>query len=287
MRKLLLAGFAVAALVATGSANAADLGPRPAYKAPPVAVPPPLPSWTGFYIGGDVGLRATSIDWSTTGHTIAGGVIPPTTATAADYDSVAFRFGGYAGYNWQFAPQWVIGIEGDGGSADKTKTVFNSIVPGNANLLLGGPPLGTGDFTSVRTTWDASARARLGFLVTPTVMIYATGGAAWQHFELSSVCNSSCPAIGATPTSITASDTKTGWTVGGGLETMLWRNWLLRVEYRFADFGHFAFNPAFTLSPGIFDVFTTDFRLRTHTALFGIAYKFDWGKGKAPVVARY
>src|SRR5260370_13591727 len=51
MKKILLGSVATGALVAAGSASAADLGPRPAYKAPPVAAPVPVFSWTGCFVG--------------------------------------------------------------------------------------------------------------------------------------------------------------------------------------------------------------------------------------------
>jgi outer membrane immunogenic protein len=79
-----------------------------------------------------------------------------------------------------------------------------------------------------------------------------------------------------------------GWTVGGGAEWMLNRNWLIRGEYRYADFGTLRstfFNTAVT--PGGFvgsDTIATDIHVRTHLATIGIAYKFDWAR---PVVAKY
>jgi len=66
-RKLLLAGLASLALAVSSMSNAADLGTRPAYKAlPPVAAPAPVPSWTGFYFGGNVGYSwgNSHNDWS-------------------------------------------------------------------------------------------------------------------------------------------------------------------------------------------------------------------------------
>jgi outer membrane immunogenic protein len=81
------------------------------------------------------------------------------------------------------------------------------------------------------------------------------------------------------PATITSSTTKTGWTIGGGIETMLWSNWFVRGEYRYADFGTDSFALTRTVPPvGGFPPFVIssshDITLRTHTALFGIAYKF-------------
>ncbi len=81
-------------------------------------------------------------------------------------------------------------------------------------------------------------------------------------------------------TTQSASKTMTGWTVGGGLEYMLTSNWLIRGEYRYADNRSWSamFFPAGPAAP---DVVFADFKTRTHTGLFGVAYKLG-----GPVVAR-
>jgi len=88
------------------------------------------------------------------------------------------------GYNWQFAPQWVAGIEADGAYANKTDTAAG--VPGCSINCTGTPGPGA-DKSSVKMGWDASLRARLGYLVLPNLMAYGTGGIAWQHFETSNL----------------------------------------------------------------------------------------------------
>jgi len=135
----------------------------------------------------------------------------------------------------------------------------------------------------LKTTWDAGARARIGFLVTPTLLVYATGGVAWQHFDATSTTGA---VPGITPPVIVNSADKVGGTVGGGLETALSSNWFARAEYRYADFGTSTLalsrtspDPRFlTMSD------TSDLRLHTHTVMFGIAYKLDW---VGPVIAKY
>ncbi|MGG6497701.1 UNVERIFIED_CONTAM: porin family protein, partial [Bacteroidetes bacterium 56_B9] len=84
--------------------------------------------------------------------------------------------GGYAGYNWQVAPTWVVGLEGDIAWGDANKTLAG--IPGTW-------PAGTSsasialDSTSLRETWDGAIRGRLGFLITPTIMLFGTGGVAF------------------------------------------------------------------------------------------------------------
>jgi outer membrane immunogenic protein len=232
------------------AANAADLP----VKAHAGYAPDPA-SWTGLYIGADVGFKATESNWTTTGASFTA----LTSDTSRPTSGNSFRFAGHAGYNYQFAPQWVAGIEGDFGWADKTVTVTGSPAPGTFNFAA--------DSIAVKTGYDASLRGRAGYLLTPMTMVYATGGAAWQRLEAQrNVPVSFC----CGPFTTTASTVRTGWTVGGGLEWMMTRNWLLRAEYRYADFGTANFsdtNPAGGVT-------TYDVSLKTHMANFGASYKF-------------
>lgn len=244
-------------------ASAADIpvrGRAPAYQAPVVE---PYSNWSGFYLGGSVGGRWSDVDWTTT---IAPVAINPATNPAA-FDSSSFRAGVYGGVNFQFAPMWVAGIEADFGWAD------------NKSTRTGIPGLSVAnDTTSVRQRWDGSLRGRLGFLVTPATLLYATGGASWIDVEANTTCSLAggyCLA-GRNQTNET---TRTGWTLGGGIETMLMGNWLARAEYRYADYGKIDN----TFFAGTADRFTVSEDLRTHTALVGLAYKFGGG----PVYAKY
>src|SRR5204863_1359671 len=97
------------------------------------------------------------------------------------------------------------------------------------------------DSFTVKTGWDASLRARAGYLVTPSVMIYTTGGPAWLRVTSTSICgtsviSSSGPSLFG-PGTIAHSTTKLGATVGGGVEVRAWSRWVARAEYRYSDFG--------------------------------------------------
>jgi outer membrane immunogenic protein len=240
-------------------------------NSPPVAAS----SWSGFYLGLGLGFRATRTDAAVTSELVGPQLRPADLSgltTGQPIDGLGFRASPYFGYNWQFAPRWVTGVEGDVGFARQTSVRAAFPVP---LALAEVDPSGT-DILTVKATWDASLRGRLGFLVTPSTLAYATGGVAWQHYDVTSTCG--CTGIvNLTPKVLSDSTTKAGWTVGGGLETVLWGNWLARAEYRYADFGtsslHVARagnieNAAFTSSDNV------DVRLRTHTATFGLAYKF-------------
>jgi opacity protein-like surface antigen len=83
------------------------------------------------------------------------------------------------------------------------------------------------------------------------------------------------------PASISQSDTRIGWTIGGGAEWMLSPNWLVRAEYRYADFGTANFTDVRTCTgctPNGFQatplVVSNALRVVTHTATVGLAYKF-------------
>jgi outer membrane immunogenic protein len=225
--KLVLAST-VAMGLAAGAAAAADAPQPPIVKAAPIAH---LSSWTGWYLGSDVGLRATTTNVTTTAAVLGPDLLMvPGAPTSAPVNGAGFRFGGYLGYNWQLAPQWVTGVEADIGFADSKTTLNGFLLPGQFPLTTAAGK----DTLSLRSTWDGSVRGRLGLLVTPRSLLYLAGGLAWQHVEA---------AISA-PTCLTAplgtcfppgfndgmSATKTGWTIGGGFESVLWGNWIARAE---------------------------------------------------------
>lgn len=271
-----LAGMALA-----GPALAADLAPFT--KAPPLVAS----SWTGFYAGLGLGFRSTSADLTTTSVLQDG--IPRDLNGAAltqPFDGSGFRVNPYAGFNWQVAPSWVVGVEGDVGFGDKT-----TALPGfRASPWAGSSTFGV-DSLSVKAGWDASLRGRAGYLLTPSTLVYATGGLAWQHYDITLVCVSlSCAGNGRSPNLISHSATRTGWTLGAGIETALWGNWLLRADYRYADFGTAPFNFTRTATAGpALTVDNFDAKLRTHTASVGLAYKFGEpviGGGSHPLSAQ-
>jgi outer membrane immunogenic protein len=229
MSKVIYGSAALVAFAVAGPALAADIGAAPAYKVPPAAAS----TWSGFYAGLGLGFRASRTDAVTTSETVAG--VPQNLAdgrpTGASFDGLGFRTSSFIGYNWQFAPQWVAGLEGDVGFADQSTTRQSlAFSPGFLRFAL--PP----DSLTAKTEWDASLRARLGFLLTPATLAYATGGIAWQRSYINSNC-ANCPGFTFSPAVISASSIQVGWTVGGGIETALGGNWFARAEYRYADFG--------------------------------------------------
>jgi outer membrane immunogenic protein len=248
------------------------------YKAPPAA---PTYAWTGLYAGGSLGGRWADTTWNTLAISSPVG-LPDPSSTPASFDSATVRVGGYVGHNWQVAPLWVVGAEADVAWGRNNKSQAG--IPGTFGP--GGQGVGPGavafDTSNVRLGWDGSVRGRVGFLVAPTWLVYGTAGFAWQQMDL----NASCLGTPVNPSWCTAvrnetsSTTKLGATIGAGVEAMVWNNWLLRAEYRFADYGNFTH--AFFPGSNGDEVYMRE-SLRTHTAILGLAYKF----GYAPVVAKY
>jgi outer membrane immunogenic protein len=220
----LLAG--VAAVAGLGhAASAADLAVPPP--------PPPAPSWTGFYVGAHAGAAWQQRSfWS---WTQPDGFFDPLDINR-DGGSALGGVGGFqGGYNWQFAPAWVAGIEGDfsWASLSDHRTVGPLSQPGIIPIL---PHIffpGTSVSMTANTNWLSSVRGRLGFVGWWNTMFYATGGVAWANIEYSAQTTSAggnliVPGFQSN-TSFTT--TKTGWVVGGGAEWMATTNILLRAEY--------------------------------------------------------
>jgi outer membrane immunogenic protein len=257
---------AIAALIGT-PALAADMAAKTPPPAPQAPEPAPVYSWTGFYVGGSLGLRWSDRDWTTTsGNGLGSASLVP---SSISLDSTTARGGGYLGYNWQTS-SWLVGLEGDIAWADKSKS--NAGIPGLCFSGGVGPSCTVLDNVTVKEGWDASLRGRVGFLVTPAWLVYATGGAAWQQISISASCNgtninnSFCGIVLAD----SSSTVRTGWTIGGGVEVMLSSNWVARAEYRYADFGSIGF----TFPPAPSTGFTSNVSLKTNTALLGFGYKF-------------
>jgi outer membrane immunogenic protein len=159
------------ALAATHPALPADLGPiAPVYKTAPVVPPTPFFTWTGCYVGAHVGgglARKTLAD-TASGHLVAdAGGIGTLNAATASFDPSGFIGGGQFGCNYQFAQEWVAGIEADIEGAD----VQGSKSAGVVNIDTSNPPetVTTNSDTvfHYKSNWLASATARFGYAPGP------------------------------------------------------------------------------------------------------------------------
>ena len=245
--QFLLASAGVLALA--GSAFAADL---PSRAPPPVYLPPALIfTWTGVYVGGQIGYG-----WGTDGGNVsvpfAGGI-----AGGGYGGSPSGVIGGaHAGYNYQIQ-QWVLGLEGDVNGTSLSDTVVS---PGGL----------AGLSSNTRTDIQGSIRGRLG-VAWDRALIYATGGAAFGGFNTSYAY----PVGGSS----SFSNTRIGWTVGGGIEYAITNNWSVQVEYRYTDFGRFTDMPG---GLGMVD----QHHFTQNQVQAGFSYKFDMFN-PTPVVAKY
>jgi outer membrane immunogenic protein len=246
-------------------------------KAPPSQIPPP--SWTGFYAGLGLGSQSNLTSARTIGVTENGVADQCPNGGQCFYgqnvNGTQLRFGFFGGYNWQINPAFLIGIEADGGWAKGTNGIVGTALPG-------GPFLASGFITdqySFGTNWDASARLRAGYLVTPSFLLYATGGVAALNFSSTLTCGPDPIGTCAFPVpafSRTTNLTRLGWTVGGGIETKVSNNVLVRGEYRYADFGRVAITETVDAN-NVFNIFRYDVHPKSHLALFGVSYLFGGG----------
>jgi outer membrane immunogenic protein len=234
LNPLRLSAAAAFALALAGPAGAADLGFP--VKAPPLSIY----SWTGFYVGADVGY-AFGRD-STTELLTATGAL---TGLKWNYAPNGAVGGLYAGGNYQVSAL-VLGLESDIELAG-IKGGFNDPAVGGAG--------------NTNIDWQGSLRGRVGFAA-DKVLFYGTGGLAFadiSHTYRNLVAGSA----------ETTSAVRTGWTAGAGVEIAVTSNILVRAEYRFSDFGRYRYNSVVTF-PGL----TGEQQPSFNTVRVGAAYKF-------------
>ena len=256
MKKILLSGAAAVAFFATAPAFAADM----TLKAPAPAVI--APTWTGLYIGANVGYSAgrTSVSSITT---FVGP--PPVAVLAGTSDlSVTGAVGGFqVGYNWQFNPNWLFGLEGDFDWAGQrgTFTFTDPLVVQTGSV-------------QAKVDWIATIRARFGY-ITGNSLWYVTGGWADGRRGLNTTYTFGAPALIAGASSVQS--TKSGWTVGGGVETKLWNsNWSAKLEYLHVDLGTLTTNTADVIvaTPTVLFANTvTSAKFRDEIVRVGVNYK--------------
>jgi outer membrane immunogenic protein len=240
---------AVAAVGSASMALAADM--RMPTKAPAVAPPPPAINWTGFYAGVNLGYGVG--DDPVTENTVSGAAFPgigfgtPIYGAPKSYsiDPKGVNGGGQIGYNYQFAPSWVAGLEAD---------IQGSGMRNTQNCIL---PCGTGIVTTPafaafpvvfsslseenKIDWFGTFRGRFGYAAGP-VLIYATGGLAYGEVSRSGSVVGQTTFLGAGSVntfagSYSANTTRAGWTVGTGVEGQLSPNWSVKAEYLYVDLG--------------------------------------------------
>jgi outer membrane immunogenic protein len=181
---------------------------RRAYEVSPVPI---YSSWTGLYLGANAGY---SWGQSKFDGTFAGG------RAASDSEKINGAIGGVqSGYNHQFGA-WVFGWEADfQASGEKGGSTF----PGAIAVIT----------TDHKLEWFGTARSRLGFLATQSILLYGTAGVAYGQVKDSATVT----LVGIGSGTGTFKDVKAGWTAGGGVEGLLGNGWSAKLEYLYMDLG--------------------------------------------------
>jgi outer membrane immunogenic protein len=201
----MLIAAAVIHLTASQSARAADIAGRAAHPyVQQVYAPPPPNPWTGCYVGGNIGGAWSNVDFSG-----VSGV-----NFSASNGGVAG--GGQIGCDYQWNA-WVFSF----------RNILDATSLSSNTNISSVPFTGTVDS---RTRWFDTLTARGGYLVTPLVLLYAQGGAAWTNTNITFLDGSGAQ-LGE------ASNNSTGWTVGAGVEWMFAPHWSVFAEYNFMGFG--------------------------------------------------
>ena len=255
MKRILLAGTALLGLI--GAANAADLPPR--YPAPPPVAPAVVPpSWTGFYVGAGWGYGVSDTNSS---------VIPASGLIQGTTNNGARGWLGMAdvGYDYQFnIGGWnlVAGVLADYNFGNMTGTSNFTAAPGAGFTTLTG-------VEKEKSFWDAGGR--IGWLITPDILSYFSGGYSSAHFD-----GMNLQPFGGVPMS-TSSHNYSGWFTGAGIETKIASipGLYFNTEYRFTSYNS-ATLPVAGSAGAIGTPIALKLQPSQQTVMSGIHYKFNW-----------
>jgi len=241
-----ISAIALLAVTAHMPASAADMRIKASGRAAPVA------DWTGAYLGLNAGYGWGHADIAGTpgdpnSQLVNGAGQPNVPALATSIRGKGWLGGIQAGYNWHFTPRWVSGIEADfawAGLKGDTSVAMTIIFGNQAATFAARQSI----------DWFGTVRVRLGYLATPDLLLYATGGLAYGKVndsasidlppgQQNSVGNFgyafSCGGIYGSPTCFAGSDSRVsaGWAIGAGGEQRITHNLTMKVEYLHVDLG--------------------------------------------------
>lgn len=219
---------AILAMLATGAYAADAVVAEPPAPAP--AYVAPAFHWSGGYVGAQL-----DYSWARAGYSME-------TGFSGKSRSNGFLGGLYTGYNFDMGNDVILGIEGDISMGFK-KTRDNDLV-------------GFRGIVSSSTRWNGAFRGRAGFAV-DRFLPYVAGGVAFGDVKDS---------ITTMMTSFSSSQVKTGWTVGAGVDYAATDNVILRLEYRYTDFGKQSFDFGGPVN--------LERKLSSNDLRIGAAYKF-------------
>jgi len=239
LKSLILASSVVFTFV--GAANAADA----IIAEEPIAVAAPVFSWSGAYLGGQIGYGWGKSKWSAYD------------ADEDEGDSINFKPNGflgglYAGYNFDIGNNVILGVDGD--------VTYNALKKSYSET---DEDFGLTAKVESKLRWSGAVRARAGYTV-DRFMPYIAGGVAFG-----SVKNSISLSAGEDSIGVSQSKTLTGWTLGGGVDYAATDNVIIRFEYRYTDYGSKNFGG------GDEDLgFGAKNKFKTNDIRLGVAYKF-------------
>jgi len=223
--------------------------------APPRPVSAPFATWTGCFLGPNMGIAASRrVLVGTSGLTFSD--------SSAEQ---ALAGGVQMGCDYQVGP-WVLGVQGmfDGTGIRGGKSVDLGVDtipdPANPGHFL---DRNRGQVTFLKESWFGTAAARIGYTIQPAVLLYLKGGGAW------------------------AREYGAGWAVGTGVEWKALPNLSFFVEYDYTNFN--SGNTAFSVIPpatgfAAIPPVSVSSKMDLQAILFGANFRFDWGP---PVTTRY
>lgn len=261
-------------------------------------------SWTGFYGGLNLGgatstsssvpTRGFSVyDWAAGALGMSFGFTAPYRTGLASLSQAGVVGGMQLGYNHQLAPSILIGVEADfqgsslGGSGAFSALAGATDINALTHLQSGVVSASSG------LNWLGTARGRIGYLIQPSLLVFATGGFAyggtWAAVNTSGYHwhpghEVDHPANPVTPTFDSLSQIGVGWTAGGGGEWMFAQNWSAKVEALYYDLGSQTIsgqyspliNPAAPGGVAIVNAASTRFDYQGVVARAGVNYHFSW-----------
>jgi outer membrane immunogenic protein len=230
--------------ISGGTAFAADLPPAPT-RAPATYVPAVVPfTWTGFYIGGNLGAAWTQ------GH-----VNDSLGNSWSNSQQAVFTGGGQVGANYQI--NWaVIGVEADFDWLANNHNSSNAVTTAIGPLQF-----------SANNRWITTLAARFG-VAADTWLFYAKGGAGWVGVSNPTITN--VATVGSI--SVSNSNNNIGWLAGGGIEWAFAPNWTARLEYDFLGLSSQSYTVS-AIAPAFVDTITVSNR-DIQTLTVGLNYLF-------------
>lgn len=247
------ASATIAAFLIAGPAVAADM-PVKALRAPPIVAY----DWSGFYLGVHAGYGVARDPFTTASAFTNANLVTSVAGDSFRMGPAGGLAGVQAGYNWQFAPSWVAGVEADWSWTDQ-----------NDSACVFGCFTGLNFSPRQKLDWLSTVRGRLGYSHDKWLW-YVTGGGAWGRVNETDSFSS----LGTT-SSTTFNQTRSGWTAGVGVEAAIAGNWTAKLEYLYVDLGSGGATTFTHTGFGATEVFTvTRGDFRDNIVRLGLNYRF-------------